>query len=196
MQQENVVSSRAVAVRNAESALEQLTRDLREAMGSAFDINGNPVNPQAVTVGTDTSTSPPTTVINMQIPAPGTSAPGQVPTQEPLTWSCQGTASNPGYCRRTLTPPSGGSRQQIEIVGFEGIALKDGKGNALTLPTSNPPYLDITINAQVTSQSDPQQYAATLHSCGQNPSSTSCQAANQSNPITVQNGIDLRNFSG
>lgn len=162
--QENAVSSRTVAARNAEVALSQLVRDLRQAM--ATDASGNPLHVTVTSSGSATTFA-------FSIPTPGSNA-----TPQALTWTCQGTIASPGYCWRRLG--SGGSAARI--VGFEGIAFTDASGAARALPITDPNYLGIAMTLGVTSQLDTRQYAG---------SPANLRA---SSPITVQTGVDLRNL--
>jgi Tfp pilus assembly protein PilW len=162
--QENAVSSRTIAARNAEVALQQLSRDLRQAM--TVDAAGNPLH-------VNVTSSPPTTTIAFSIPTPNSDA-----TPQSVTWTCQGTTSLAGYCKRQV----GTGGNATEIVGFRSATFTDASGNALTPPITDPNYLGIQLSLQVTSQLDSQQYAG------------SPSALRGSNPITVQTGIDLRNL--
>ena len=164
LNQENAVSSRAVATRNAQAALGQLSRDLRQAMPAS--LGGS-----AVTV-TSSATTPPTTTISFSIPTPGSYT-----TAQTLTWTCQGSSSSPGYCKRQLG--SGGNA--IEIVGYEGVTFMNASGGNLTPTITDPAYLGISMTLAVTSALDNKQL---------NGSPTNLRS---SSPITIQTGIDLRN---
>jgi len=157
LNQENAVSSRAVATRNAQAALGQLSRDLRQAMPAS--LGGS-------------ATTPPTTTISFSIPTPGSYT-----TAQTLTWTCQGSSSSPGYCKRQLG--SGGNA--IEIVGYEGVTFMNASGGNLTPTITDPAYLGISMTLAVTSALDNKQL---------NGSPTNLRS---SSPITIQTGIDLRN---
>ncbi len=164
--QENAVSSRTVAARNAETALEQLTRDLRQAMtqnasGAALHVNV-----------TTSATTPPTTTISFSIPTPGSDT-----TPQSVTWTCQGSAATPGQCTRTL-----GSASTTEVVGYESLNFTNAAGGALVPPVTDPAYLGMTLNVQDTSQLDKTQFTGTPH-----------VVRGTTNPIVVQLGVDLRN---
>lgn len=178
LHQSNAVASRAVATRNAEAALQQLVRDLRQSMTTTESSSVQPLT---------ISTSGATTTFSFSIPTPGSYA---VP--ENVTWSCSGTTTSPGWCTRTI-----GSATQTWLVGFESIAFTNLSGTTLTPPITTPDYLGITMDVQVTSQLDANQYKTTSHTC---PSTTSslpvthpCAYLGNTNPIVVQTGVDLRN---
>jgi Tfp pilus assembly protein PilW len=173
LHQSNAVGSRTVAARNAETALEQLSRDLRQAMTQNASGTSLPVTLSSA------ATTPPTTSLSFSIPTPGADT-----TPQSVTWSCQGSTSSPGSCTRTI-----GSAKRTLVVGFESMSFTDALGNALTLPITttptNPlPFLGITMDVQVTSQLDANQYKTT-------PTAYS----GSSKPIVVQTGVDLRNQS-
>ena len=161
--QENAVSSRTVAARNAETALEQLTRDLRQAMTQ--NASGGALHVSVTTSGT-------TTTISFSIPTPGNDT-----TPESVTWSCQGSATTPGQCTRTL-----GSAATTEIVGYESLSFTNAAGTALVPPVTDPAYLGMTLGVQDTSQLDKTQFTGTPH-----------VVRGTTNPIVVQLGVDLRN---
>jgi prepilin-type N-terminal cleavage/methylation domain-containing protein len=168
--QQNAVSSRTVAARNAETALEQLTRDLRQAMTQ--NASGGALH---VTV-TNATTTPPTTTISLSIPTPAANGATDT-TPQSVTWSCQGSATSPGTCTRTV-----GSVAHTEVVGFESFSFTNASGSTLTPTVTDPPYLGITLNVQDTSQLDRTQYTSTPHA-----------VRGSTNPIVVQIGVDLRN---
>jgi prepilin-type N-terminal cleavage/methylation domain-containing protein len=172
--QENAISSRTIAARNAETALGQLARDLRQAMTQ--DATGT-VKHVSITT---TATTPPTTTISFSVPVPGTPAPGNNTTSQSVTWTCQGSTTTPGTCKRQVG--SGGN--QIEIVGYESASFTDASGNTLTPTITDPAYLGVQLSLQVTSQLDRTQYTATPHAL-----------RGSTNPIVVQTGIDLRNVA-
>ena len=180
LHQNNAVNSRAVATRSAEVALEQLSRDLSQAMTTSESSS-------ALTPTVSSSGS--TTTFSFSIPTPGSDT-----TPENVSWSCSGSTSAPGWCTRTI-----GSTTHQWIVGYESLAFTNSAGTALSLPITNPEYLGITMKVQVTSQLDAYQFTSTSHTCvndatGAASTGTSpCSYTGSSNPIVVQAGVDLRN---
>jgi type II secretory pathway pseudopilin PulG len=163
--QNNAASSRSVATSQAEAGLERLTRDLREAMPQ--DASGSALH---VTV----SQSGSTTSVGFDIPMPGSSS-----TPEPVTWTCPSTsATSTGSCTRTL---NGGTAFQ-EITGVESATFTptSSSGSTLSLPATDPAYLQAQLDLQVTSQLDRTRASA---------------ASGASHPIVVQTGVDLRGFA-
>jgi hypothetical protein len=165
LNQQNDITSRTVATRDAETALAQLSRDLRQAMPAT--IGGTPVQVQT-TAGT-----PPTTTISFSIPTRGAST-----NPQGVTWTCQGSVSSPGYCKRAI-----GATNLTEVVGYEALSFSNGSQAQLTPPITNPGYLGISLTIGVTSQLDAKQYT----------SGAPTVVAN-TNPITIQTGVDLRNL--
>jgi hypothetical protein len=138
IRQQNAASSRTAAAHQAETGLEQLARDLRQAMSQ--DASGNPLH---VTVS-QTAT---TTSISFDIPTPGS-----VTTPRAITWTCPSSgASAPGSCTRAL-----GSGSSTEIAGVNSITFSptSSTGGALALPATDPAYIGIAVSVQVTSQLD------------------------------------------
>lgn len=171
-EQQNDISSRAVATDQAELGLEQLVRDLREA-----------------TTGLSISTSSQTTTISFTVPAPGTAGSGS----DSLVWTCTGSTSTPGSCSRVLTPTSGGTVTRTEISGLESLTVTPyGSGDppaALTLPitgATNVSAVALTANVQITS------YGRTRTTVATNPST---RGFGDTNPIVLQATADLRNFA-
>jgi Tfp pilus assembly protein PilW len=166
VRQQNVVSSRTTAARQAEAGLEQLVRDLRQAMTQ--DASGNALH---VTVSNPTST---TTSIAFDIPTPGSAT-----TPQSLTWTCPSSgATSAGTCTRTLG--TGSAESEVIGVQFATFSPKSSSGTSMTLPATDPAYVDVALSVQATSQLDTGQ---------------SHTATGVSNPVTVQTGIDLRNFA-
>jgi Tfp pilus assembly protein PilV len=164
IRQQNAVSSRAYAARQAEFGLEQMVRDLREAMSS--DATGASLN---VTVSNPTTS---TTAISFYIPTPGSDT-----TKQQVTWTCPSAgASGAGNCTRTI-----GSSSRTEIVDVKSATFSpvNQSGASMTLTATNPAYIGITLNVQVTSQLDASQTTA---------------VSGVSSPIVVQTGVDMRNF--
>jgi prepilin-type N-terminal cleavage/methylation domain-containing protein len=138
IRQQNVASSRASASRQAESGLELMTRDLREAISQ--DAAGNTY---AVTVSNPTTS---TTAVSFTIPTPGSSTP------QTLTWTCPSTgASSVGTCTRTV-----GGSAATKIVGVNSVAFSplSSTGVALAFPATNPSYLGVALSVQAISQLD------------------------------------------
>jgi prepilin-type N-terminal cleavage/methylation domain-containing protein len=140
--QQNAISSRAVAARQAETGLEQMVRDLREAMTQ--DASGNALS---VTVSNPTTT---TTAISFDIPTLGSPT-----TPRPIVWTCPSSgATSVASCTRKLGA-SGASKPAITGVNsatFSPIAAPDG----------SPVYLNISLSVRATSQLDTTQtHAAT-----------------------------------
>jgi Tfp pilus assembly protein PilW len=177
LNQSNQVSSRSTSSRRAASALNQLVRDLRQAMtpctGSCTTTTA-----QAVTVSTTSNTF----TVTFSIPTTNTTDTGDATAQN-VTWTCSGTASSPGYCKRAI-----GSVTQIEAVGFETATFtgrySDGTTKTSPATITNPDYLGISMQVSVQSQLDATQYT-----------SNAPVKVIGSTPITVQAGVDLRNVS-
>jgi Tfp pilus assembly protein PilW len=172
--QQNAISSRTVAARQAQAGLDQLTRDLSEAMSQ--DASGN-----ALSVTVSSSSLASTTSISFSIPTPGSAT-----TPRSVTWTCPSTAaasSNVGSCTRTV-----GSSTTTMIAGVQSMSFSplNQSGQAMTLPATNPAYISMTLKVQVISQLDHTQ-----------PATHVLRGANHgsSNPITIQAGVDLRNFA-
>jgi Tfp pilus assembly protein PilW len=166
LRQQNATASRTSVARQAETGLEQLVRDLRQAMPQ--DASGN-----ALTVSVTNPTSA-TTAISFSIPTPG-----NVSTPQAITWTCPSSgASTAGTCTRQLG--SGPAATQITAVSSASFAPTDSSGSSMTLPATNPAYINVTLTLQGTSQLD---------------TGGSHTATGVTNPIKVQTGIDLRNFA-
>ena len=108
--EQNIISSRTAATTQAAGGLEQLVRDLREAMTS-------------VTI----STSGASTSISFEIPTPATGA------GEAVSWSCPSTAATSvGFCTRAL---NGGGAKTV-ITGVQSMVFTPVYGGTATTPTS------------------------------------------------------------
>jgi prepilin-type N-terminal cleavage/methylation domain-containing protein len=141
IRQQNVSSSRTAAAHRAETGLEQLARDLRQAMSQ--DASGNALHVM-VTQTTTTAT------VSFDIPTPG-----NVTTPQAISWTCPSTgASTAGSCTRML-----GSAPSTPISGVKSIVFSptSSTGGALSLPATDPAYLGIALSVQVTSQLDAAQ---------------------------------------
>jgi hypothetical protein len=126
-QEQNIISSRTVATTQAAGGLEQLVRDLREAMTS-------------VTI----STSGASTSISFQIPTPATGA------GEALSWSCPSSAATSiGSCTRTL---NGGSAKTV-ITGVQSMVFTPVYGGTATTPTNATDIASVgmTLTVRITS---------------------------------------------
>jgi prepilin-type N-terminal cleavage/methylation domain-containing protein len=172
--QQNAISSRVAASRQAEQGLQQLVRDLREAM------------PSPNTVAVSTSASSKTTSIAFSIPTPGSSS-----TAEQVTWTCPSTAAsaaNIGTCSRAVTS-AGSTTTKSAILGVQSMALSlSATGSPAVTTATNPSFLDVTLSVQVTSHADSQ---VTPDKILRGPNTT----APTTSAVVVQTGIDLRNFS-
>ncbi len=167
--QQNTTVSRTAASRTAEAGLAQLARDLREAITSV-----------------SASTTSTTTTISSYIPTPGSDATGQA-----MTWTCTNNNTSThvvGTCTRTLN----GTTKTL-ITGVQSVQLTplSSTGTTLSLPLSsatNVAYMKITLQVGIPSQI----HRTRLSNSGAN--NVSDVPAN-SNPIYLQAGADLRNFS-
>lgn len=130
LREQNDVSSRASATRQAEAGLERLARDLRQAMTSV----------------SITSPTASTTQIALNIPKPGADSTGQA-----VVWTCPNTtaaATSIGTCTRTLA-----GTQTSVIPGVQSLGLTTSSGANLSIPTSaTPDYLGITLTVQILNQ--------------------------------------------
>ena len=166
LHQGNEISSHAAATGQAEQGLEQLVQDLRDAM--AQNASGSALSVQ---VSNPTSA---TTAISFDIPTPGADT-----TPQTDTWTCPSTgATTEGTCTRSIA--GGSARQEIRGVVSATFAPLSSSGVALTLPATNPSYIGITLDVQVTSQID---------------STQSHVVTGITTPIIVQTGADLRTFA-
>ncbi len=159
--QQNASSSRSTAARQAEVGLQRLVRDLRGAMQQT--VTGTPL-----TVTVSSTASPVTGKLVFSIPSSAANT-----TPQTVTWLCTVGAT----CTRQL---AGGSAIP-EITGITAVTLSplDSSGAALTLPATNPAYVDVALDVQVTSQLGGQTQVV--------------RGTSQS--IKLQTGVDLRNFS-
>jgi prepilin-type N-terminal cleavage/methylation domain-containing protein len=164
--QGNAIASRAYATGQAEPGLEQLVRDLRDAMSQ--NAAGTALS---VTVSNPTTT---TTSISLSIPTPGADT-----TPQTVTWTCPSTgATSVGICTRTVG--SGGAIHEIRGALSMAFAPYSSGGVLQTLTATNPAYVGITLNLQVTSVSNTTR-------------TTAVQGITK--PIVIQTGADLRNFA-
>jgi type II secretory pathway component PulJ len=169
LDQQNAVSSRAVAERQAEVVLARLTRELREAQDVTDGSTGADTTPVNVSYdGAGTSS------VSFYLPTPGSTAAGLQ-----VTWTC--TAG--GSCTRTasgntVTQLTGVQSATFTPIGSAGTVLASNAGTGSS--PSYPSTVDITLQAKDISQLD----AGHSH-----------VVRGISNPITIQDGVSLRNYS-
>lgn len=166
--QQNVVSSRAVAERQAEVVLQRLTREVRQAQNIVSSSTGGDTTPVNVTYGSGTSS------VSFYLPSSGSTAAG---TQ--VTWTC--TAG--GSCTRTtgtttVTELAGVSSAAFTPIGSGGTALASNAGTGST--PSYPVSIQIELQVKDISQLDTSQTHI---------------VTGITNPITVQDGVALRDYS-
>jgi prepilin-type N-terminal cleavage/methylation domain-containing protein len=131
--QENTASSRAVAERQAEAGVGQLTRDLREAQ---LITNSAGVNTTPVALTSTASTAGAT----FYLPTVASTAAGLQ-----VVWTC----TIGGTCTRKL----GTGAAVIEIRGITSAAFA-GTAASGSATAANPSYVSINVQVQVTSQLD------------------------------------------
>jgi Tfp pilus assembly protein PilW len=128
----NAASSRALSATQAETGLQALTRDLREASSTA-----------TFTWGASSA------LATFSIPTPGSPS-----TLESVTWTC----SFPyGTCTRQVG--SGAAVPEIGDVVSLSFAPTDSSGSALSSPATNPAYVGITLQVENASYLDRTQTA-------------------------------------
>jgi prepilin-type N-terminal cleavage/methylation domain-containing protein len=174
-EEQNTISSRTVATNQAEQGLEQLVRDLRDAMTS-------------VSISSGAST----TSISFQIPTPGNDSTG-----EPVTWTCPSTANSATYigiCTRALTQ-SGGTTTRNAIVGVQSMSFSplSSSNTSMSLPVASSTTVasvGMTLTVQITSYELTANGTTTtiLPGAGSGPGTPSTP------PIVLQATADLRNF--
>lgn len=173
--QDNDISSRSAATNQAEQGLEQLVRDLREAITS-------------VSITNPTSA---TTQIQFDIPTPGSDATG-----EPVTWTCPSTsATTLGTCTRALTT-TGGTTTKNEIAGVQSMTFApvSSSNTALSLPvngSTSVASVGMTLNVQITGYEVNAEPALTTAQ----PALTTPVAGAANKPIVLQATADLENFA-
>jgi prepilin-type N-terminal cleavage/methylation domain-containing protein len=178
--QQNDISSRAVAGNQAEVGLEQLERDLREAITSV-----------------SISTSGSSTSISFQIPTPGSDTTG-----EAVTWTCPSTAESSTYfagtCTRAITPSGGSTTTKTEITGVQSMSFTPTYGGTATTPTNATDIAAVamTMTVQITDYglSTHNNAAAILPVDGQGAPASSTGGSAPTAPIVLQATADLRNF--
>jgi prepilin-type N-terminal cleavage/methylation domain-containing protein len=167
LHQENIVASRSFATREAEVALQRLTRELRQAQDILNTTTGADTTPVNVTYGAGTSS------VSFYLPNAGSTAAG---TQ--VTWTCTADAT----CTRTANSTtvlelSGVSTATFTPISSTGTVLASGAG-ALSTP-SYPSLVNITLQTKALSQ------AGNAHTS---------VATGLTTPITVQDGVALRSY--
>jgi hypothetical protein len=174
LNRQNEISSRSAAARQAEVGLEQLVRDLRNAMSQ---------NGSGAALSVVAADAAGRSTLSFDIPTPNNSGVAQA-----VTWNCpdQGSgAQNVGSCTRTV---AGATRTLIEGVQSLGLTALDATGALASLPATNPAYIGIALKVQVVSQLDSNR-SQLLQGSQTTPGSPS------TNPILIQAGVDLRNFA-
>jgi type II secretory pathway pseudopilin PulG len=131
LNQQNAVSSRSVAAREAQVGLAQLTRDLREAQ-NITDSAGANTTPVALTTSGGAAT------LTFYLPTAG--SPSTAGSQ--ITWTCTPSAD----CTRKV-----GAGSAIPWIRNVTAATFTGTSTTGTTVTANPAYVSINIQAQVTS---------------------------------------------
>jgi hypothetical protein len=166
--QQNVVSSRSVAERQAEIVLQRLTREVRQAQNIVSTSTGGDTTPVNVTYGSGTSS------LSFYLPSSGSTSAGTH-----VTWTCTAGIS----CTRTtgattVTELNGVSAATFTPIGSSGAALASnaGTGSSPTYPSS----IQIELQVKDISQLD----------AGQTHTVTGI-----TNPITVQDGVALSDYS-
>jgi prepilin-type N-terminal cleavage/methylation domain-containing protein len=168
LDQGNTIESRSNSAIHAQAGLNQLTRDLSEAVGS-----------DSVTVSETVTT----TSIAFDIPNPTS-----LDVPESITWTCPysatPTAAGGGACTRQVGGSSGPRAEEMTGIESATFAPVSSTGSAMTVNTttsaSNPAYIGITLDVEVASLRGTTQTAT---------------VAGDTAPIIVKSGADLRNFS-
>jgi type IV pilus assembly protein PilW len=185
--QQDGIISRAVASNQAESGLEELVRDLREAVTS---------------VSISTSSASKSTSISFYIPAPGTAG----AQTDAVTWTCPSTAEAATYfsgsCTRALTAGTG-TTTTTPIAGVQSMLFSpvSSSNAALSLPVAsatNVASVGMTLTVQITSHG--LATCPTGSSCTGQARSIVAGAGNGAGtpstaPIVLQATADLRNFA-
>jgi prepilin-type N-terminal cleavage/methylation domain-containing protein len=183
--QQNSASSRSAATTQGDAGLEQMERDLRNAM---YETTASPSTTYAVTVSTNAGAK--TTSMTFDIPASTgsgvtTASDG---TGVAVTWTCPSSAEAAGYvgaCTRTVSGQS--ARTLISGVQSASFLPLDSSGTAHSLSGAtsssytDPSTIDISLDVQNVSQSD------TTHA-------TLVRGPSAPVPIVLATSADLRNF--
>jgi Tfp pilus assembly protein PilW len=123
----NTASSRALSATQAETGLQALTRDLREAASTS-----------TFTWGASSASA------TLSIPTPGNPS-----ALEAVTWSC---SFDGGACTRQVGTST--AIPEIKNVASLTFAPTDPNGNALSSPATSPAYVGITLQVQNASSLD------------------------------------------
>jgi Tfp pilus assembly protein PilV len=167
LRQANAASSRVVTARGAELFLARLTREVREAQYIQTSSTGADTTPVNVTYGSGSSS------VSFYIPNAGSSSAG---TQ--VTWTCTAEAS----CTRkagggtAVTQLTGVKSATFRPLASSGSELSSGAGANGSYPSS----ILMTLSVKDISQLD-REHSHTVEAV--------------KNPIVVQDGVDLRNYS-
>ena len=163
----NAASSRTIAARQAELFLARLTHEVREAqrIETVNSKNNKSENKTPVNV-IYTATS---TSVSFYLPNPGSSAAGTE-----VTWSCTKAAAK---CTRSV---AGGSAV-TELTGVESATFNPySAGAAIAASPEYPASIQLTLSVKDISQLDSEHTHV---------------VTGVTNPITVQDGVSLRNYS-
>jgi prepilin-type N-terminal cleavage/methylation domain-containing protein len=134
LKQQNVVSSRAVAERQGQAGLQQLVRDLREA------VNQNATStPSTVTLSSTATTH----TISFSLPT-ASSAGSTDTTPLAASWTC----TNGAGCIRQI-----GTNKNLEITGVQSVSFT-GYDSTGAVTTSNPDAVAVTLTLNDISQLD------------------------------------------
>jgi type IV pilus assembly protein PilW len=169
LRQSNAASSRTVAARQAEVLLSRLTREVREAQYIEDTATGNDTTPVNVTYGGGSSS------ISFYMPKTGSSSAGTK-----VTWSCtaEGSCTRSTEAGGTVTMLTGVKSATFTPLSASGTELASGAGVASS--PSYPTSIRLMLSVKDISQQDRTQ-------------SHTVEAVK--NAITVQDGVDLRNYS-
>jgi type II secretory pathway pseudopilin PulG len=182
--QQNAASSRTAATSQAESGLEQMVRDLRNAM---YETSTNATAGYAVTVSTNATAD--TTSLSFDIPTSTSS--GETTASDgtgvPVVWTCPSAAEAASYIGSCTRSVNGGSARTL-INGVQSVTFTpyNSSGTSLgaltgttTTSDTDPSSVNITLDVQDVSQLD---------------NTASHTVKGVVNPIVIQTAADLRNF--
>jgi Tfp pilus assembly protein PilW len=134
LKQQNVASSRAVAERQGQAGLQQLTRDLRDA------VNQNATSTPSTATLSSTAT---THTISFSLPT-ASSAGNTDSTPIAASWTC----TNGAGCIRQI-----GANKNLEITGVQSASFT-GYDSTGAVTTSNPDSIAVTLTLNDISQLD------------------------------------------
>lgn len=189
--QQNNVSSRTAAINQAQAGLQQLTRDLRNAvdMNPGASISACPSMYCNVSVATSTTNA--TTSLTFEIPT-GSGGLQQV------IWTCPNTASTGvGACTRSV---NGGTAQQV-ITGVKSVAfvLTEDTSPTTTVTPSTTVSGTTTYPATTSTSSIPPLASVgitlNVYDISQLDRGRSSVVHGITNPIVIQTSAELRNFA-